>query len=205
VIHNFDIGDDYFTGYSIQLTPTLSLAASSGVSLNTGNSGPRVANSTNITITKLWEKAQVNGGLRKGLTPSFVSGISDTLDFFTNFNWRLTENISTSSSVNFSHFDTKDVNFKTFQASLSFQYLLASWLSSALSYNFSWIDSGPGANSTDLLQRGIVKSNSVFISATTRFDVWPNIGLGRSISSSTLTPVLIPPFPSPTTQSQSSP
>jgi len=202
VIHNFDIGDDYFTNYTLRLTPTFSIAASSGLSLNTSDSGPRVANNTSITITKLWETAELNGGIRKALTPSFgVSGISDTLTFFTNFNWRFTEKISTSSSANFSFFDTKDVNFKTFQAGLSFQYLLTSWLASALSYSFNWIDSGPGANSTDLLQRGIVRSNSVFLSATMRFDVWPNIGLSRSISSSTLVPVLIPPFSSPATQS----
>ena len=202
VIHNFDIGDDYFTNYTLRLTPTFSIAASSGLSLNTSDSGPRVANNTSITITKLWETAELNGGIRKALTPSFgISGISDTLTFFTNFNWRFTENISTSSSVDFSFFDTKDVNFKTFQAGLAVQYLLTSWLSSALSYSFNWIDSGPGANSTDLLQRGIVRSNSVFLSAMMRFDVWPNIGLARSVSSSTLTPVLMPPFPLQPTQS----
>jgi hypothetical protein len=198
VIHNFDIGDDYFTNYNLQLTPTLSLAASSGLSLNTSNSGPRVANNSSVTITKLWETAQVNGGLRKGLTPSFgVSGISDTTSLFANFNWRLTEKLSTSSSAIFSLFDTEDVNFKTFQAGLAFQYLFTPWLSSALNYNFNWSNSGAGADSTDLLQRGVVKSNVVFLALTARFDVWPNTGLARSISSPTLSPVptLIPPFP----------
>ena len=196
VIHNFDLGDDYFTNYNIQLTPTLSLTASTGLSLNTASDGPRVANNTRITITKLWETAQLNGGLRKGLTPSLgVAGISDTTSLFTNFSWRLTEKLSTYSSANFSYFDTDDVKFKTFQASLGLQYLFTPWLSSALSYNFNWIDSGSGANSTDLLQKGVVKSNSVFISITTRFDLWPNTGLARSISSSTLSPVLTTPFP----------
>jgi hypothetical protein len=201
VIHNVDIGDDYFTNYNLQLTPTLSLTASSGLSVNTSNSGPRVANNTGITITKLWETAQVNGGLRKGLTPSFgVSGISDTTSLFTNFNWRLSEKLSTISGTNFSWFDTTDVNFKTFQAGLAFQYLFTPWLSASLAYNFNWIDSGAGAKSTDLLQPGIVKSNIVFVSLTTRFDVWPNIGLARSVSSPTLTPLLIPPFPPQPTQ-----
>jgi len=196
VVHNFDLGDSYFTNYNIQLTPTLSLAASTGLSLNTSDSGPRVGNNTNITITKLWETAQVNGGLTKGLTPSLgVSGISDTTSLFTNFNWRLTEKLSTYSSVNFSYFDTEDVNFKTFQASLGLQYLFTTWLSSALIYNFNWIDSGAGASSTDLLQKGVVKSNSVFLSITTRFDLWPNTGLARSISPPALTPVLTTPFP----------
>lgn len=197
VIHNFDIGDDYFTNYNIQLTPTLSLAASSGLSLNTSNSGPRVANNTSVTITKLWETAQVNGGVRKGLTPSFgVSGISDTTSLFANFSWRLSEKLSASSSANFSLWDTEDVNFKTFQAGIGFQYLFTSWLSSGLNYNFNWIKTGAGADSTDLLERGIVKSNVLFLTLTARFDVWPNTGLARSISSPTLSPepTLIPPF-----------
>jgi hypothetical protein len=201
-VHEFDIGDDYFTNYTLQLTPTLSLAASSGLSINTANSGPRVANNTSVTITKLWETAQLNGGIRKGLTPSYgVSGISDTTSLFTTFSWRLSEKLSASSGAIFSHFDTNDVNFKTFQAGLGIQYLLTNWLSSGLGYTFNWIDSGAGANKTDLLQKGIVKSNIVFLSLTARFDVWPNIGLARGMSSSTLTPVLTPPFPIQRTQS----
>ena len=195
VVHGFEFGDDYFTNYNLQLTPTLSLAASSGLSINTSNSGPRVANNTSITITKLWETVQINGGLRKGLTPSYgVSGISDTTTLFTIFNWRVTEKFSATSGASFSYFDTNDVNFKTFQAGLGLQYLLTNWLSSGLNYTFNWIDSGAGANKTDLLQKGIVKSNIVFLSLTTRFDVWPNIGLARGMTSPTLTPVLTPPF-----------
>jgi hypothetical protein len=201
-VHEFDIGDDYFTNYTLQLTPTLSLAASSGLSINTGNSGPRVANNTNITITKLWETAQLNGGLRKGLTPSYgVSGISDTTSLFTTFNWHMTEKLSANSYAIFSYFDTDDVNYKTFQAGLGLGYLFTSWLSSGLSYAFNWLNSSAGANKTDLLQRGTVKSNIVFLSLTTRFDIWPNIGLARSMSSSTLTPVLTTPFPVQHTQS----
>ena len=194
VIHNFDIGDDYFSNYNLQLTPTLLLAASTGLSLNTSNSGPRVGNNTNITITKLWETAQLNGGVRKGLTPSFgVSGISDTTSLFTNFNWYLTEKLSTYVSAVFSLFDTDDVDFKTFQAGLGIQYLLTSWLASGLNYRFNWIDSGAGANQTDLLQKGTVKSNIVFLSVTARFDVWPNIGLARSMTPA-VPPALTTPF-----------
>jgi hypothetical protein len=199
VIHNFDIGDDYFSNYNLQLTPTLSLAASTGLSLNTGSDGPRVANNTNITITKLWQTAELNAGMRKGLTPSFgVSSISDTTSFFTNFNFRFSEKLSTNANANFSFFDTEDVNFKTFQAGLGLQYLFTSWLSSGLSYYFNWRDSGAGANSTDLLEKGIVKSNNVFLSVTMRFDVWPNAGLARNISASSLSPLIRPPFPAST-------
>jgi hypothetical protein len=95
--------------------------------------------------------------------------------------------------VNFAYFDTNDVNFKTFQASLGLQYLFTTWLSAALSYNFNWIDSGSGANSTDLLQKGVVKSNSVFLSIAIGFDLWPNTGLARSMSAQA--PLLTTPFP----------
>jgi hypothetical protein len=206
VIHNFDVGDDYFTNYNFQLTPTLSLAASSGISFNTSGDGPRVANNTSVTITKLWETAELNGGLRKGLTPSSgVAGISDTTSFFTNFNLRLSEKLSTNANANFSFFDTEDVKFKTFQAGLGLQYLFTSWLSSGINYYFNWRDGGAGSNSTDLLQKGVVKSNNVFVSVTMRFDVWPNTGLARSISTPTLTPMLRTPFPSPVAPQSTSP
>jgi hypothetical protein len=196
VVHNFDIGDDYFTNYNLQLTPTLSLAVSTGLSVNTGSSGPRVANNTSVTITKLWETAELNGGLRKGLTPSFgVSGVSDTTTLFTNYRHRLTEKLVTSLGADFSFYDTEDVNFKTFQGGLGLQYLITSWLSSALNYYFRWIDSGAGAKSTDLLNKGTVKSNSVFLSVTIRFDLWPNTGLARSMTSPILTPAIRTPFP----------
>jgi hypothetical protein len=197
VIHNFDIGDDYFSNYNLQLSPTLSLTASTGLSFNAGSSGPRIANNTNVTITKLWESAALNAGLTKGLTPSFgVSGISDTTSLFTNFNMRLTERLSTNANVRLSFFDTKDVNFKTFQAGMGLQYLITSWLSSALNYRFNWIDSGAGASRSDLLDQGSVRSNSIFLTLTSTFDLWPNTGLARSLMPSpTLTPVLQTPFP----------
>jgi hypothetical protein len=195
IIHNFDFGDDYFTDYKLQLTPTLSLTASTGVSFNTGSGGPRVANNTHITVTKLWETATLNAGLQKGLTPSFgISGVSDTTTLFTNFIMRFTERLSANSGVNFSLFDTREVNFKTFQGTVGLQYLIATWLSSALNYNFRWIDTGAGASNTDLLSRGQVKANSVFLSLTARFDLWPNVRLARSVDAPLLTPILRTPF-----------
>ena len=199
VIHNFDIGDDYFSNYNLQLTPTLSLSASTGISFNTSNDGPRVANNSSVTITKLWETADLNGGVRKGLTPSFgVAGISDTTSFFTNFNLRLSEKLSTNATADFSFFDTDDVNFKTFQAGLGMQYLFTSWLSAGLNYFFNWRDAGSGANTTDLLEKGVTKSNNVILFLTMSFDVWPNTGLARTMSATSLTPTLRPPFPSAT-------
>ncbi len=199
IIHNFDFGDDYFSNYTLHLTPTLSLSATTGMGFNTSNSGPRIANNSTITITKLWEKAFLSGGLRKGLTPSFgVSGVSDTTSLFTNFTMRLTEKLTANSNLSFSLFDTKDVNFKTMQAALGLQYIINSWLSAGLNYSFNWIDSGSGASSTDLLNKGVVNSNSVFLTLTSRFDLWPNVGLSRSMSLAARPPTLTTPFPTPT-------
>ncbi len=182
VIHNFDIGDDYFSSYKIQLDPTLTIVASSGLSINAGSGGPRVANNTNVTLTKLWEKASVNVGGRKGLTPSLgVSGISDTTSFFANSNIRLTEFLSASAGVDYSLFDTNKVNFSSFQATASAAYRIASWLSSSLQYAHRWVNtpSASGANSTDLLTKGKINSNSVSLVFTATLDVWPNFGLSR--------------------------
>jgi hypothetical protein len=75
--------------------------------------------------------------------------------------------------------------------------MINSWLSAALNYRFRWIDSGSGANQTDLLNKGVINSNSVFLVLTGRFDLWPNVGLARGLSSTTLNPVLKTPFPLP--------
>ena len=199
LVHNFDFGDDYFTSqvYKVDLTPTLSISASSGLSINTSNSGPTVANNTTVTITKLWETASLTGGLRKGLTPSFgISGISDTTSLFSAFNIQLAERVSGSASVDYSFYDTDDVNFKTFQVNAGLQYWITTWLSAALSYNYRNIYSGAGAVNTDgLLQRGTVSGSSVFLSVVARFDLWPNTGLARNLSSTALSPVLRTPFP----------
>ena len=183
VIHDFDVGDDYFTSqvYKVQITPTLSLAASTGLSINTSNSGPKVANNSSLTVTKLWETATLWAGIRKGLTPSFgISGVSDTTSLFTNFTIQFAERVFGSTGVNFSYFNTEDVNFKTFQAHASLQYVITSWLSSILSYSYRATDTGSGASSTDLLSPGLVNSSNVFLSLTARFDIWPNTGLSRS-------------------------
>lgn len=198
LIHDFDFGDDYFTGreYKVDLTPTLSISASTGLSINTSDSGPRVANNSSVTVTKLWETAAFTAGLTKGLTPSFgVAGVSDTTALYSNFNIQLAERVSAGGSVNYSFYDTDDVNFKTLEVSAGLQYQVNSWLSSGLSYSYRNIYSGAGAASTDLLQRGTVSGSSVFLYVTARFDLWPNTGLARNLSSTALSPVLRTPFP----------
>jgi hypothetical protein len=198
LIHNFDFGDDYFTSqvYKVELTPTLTLSASTGLGINTSKSGPRIANNSTVTITKLWETAAFSAGLRKGLTPSFgISGVSDTTTLFAGFNIQLAERVSGSAAVDYSLYDTDDVNFKTFQASAGLQYVITTWLSSGLSYVYRNIYSGVGARNTDLLSRGTVSGSSLFLSLTARFDLWPNTGLARGLSSTALSPVLRTPFP----------
>jgi hypothetical protein len=195
VIHNFDIGDDYFSNLQVRLSPTLTLAVSTGVSLNLGSEGPGIANNTNITLTKIWETAMLNAGMRKGLTPSFgIAGISDTTSLFSNFNLRLTERLSASTGVDFSFYDTDDVNFKTFQATVGVQYQLNRWLSSNFWYGYRWVDGGSGGETSDLLNKGIVRANTAFVSLTAHFDVWPTPGLARAIGISPLTPIVTPPF-----------
>jgi hypothetical protein len=204
VIHDFDFGDDYFTSqvYKIQITPTLSLAASTGLSINTSNSGPSVANNSAVTVTKLWETASIAAGARKGLTPSFgISGVSDTTSVFTNFSIQLAERVFGNTGVNFSYFDTDDVNFKTLEAYASLQYSITSWLSSVLSYSYRSTDSGAGASGTGLLSRGTVSASNVFLTFTTRFDIWPNTGLARANPFNGGSPTLRTPFPAAPTPS----
>ena len=198
LVHDFDFGDDYFTSqvYKVELTPTLSLSASTGLSINTSDDGPRIRNNSSVTLTKLWETASLTGGLRKGLTPSFgVAGISDTTVLFANFRIQLAERLTGDANTSYSFYDTDDVNFKTFQATAALQYFVTSWLSANLSYSYRFINSGAGADKTDLLTRGTVDGSSVFLSMTARFDVWPNTGLARNFSSTALSPVLTTPFP----------
>ena len=184
VVHNFDVGDDYFSNTKIELTPTLTLTLSTGLSFNAGGDGPSIANNSNLTLTKLWETATFTIGGRKGLTGSHgVAGISDTTSFFTTFNIRLTERLSGNFGADYSLFDTDDVNFNTMQANAGLQYAITSWLCSSLSYSHRRRDSGAGSSNTDLLTRGNIYSNSVFVAISGNFDVWPSMGLAKSARS----------------------
>jgi hypothetical protein len=180
VVHNFDIGDDYFSNTQIQLTPTLTLAISTGLSLNTSNDGPRVANNTSVQLTKLWEKATFRAGVFKGLTSSQgVSGISDTTNLLTAFNARLTERLSVDMGADYSFYNTDNVNFKPFRVYGALNYGITSWLCSNLGYAHRRLFSGSGGQNTVLQTQGNVYSNAVFLLFSASFDVWPNVGLSR--------------------------
>jgi hypothetical protein len=202
VVFNFDLGDDYFSRYQINLSPTLTLTASTGISLNAGNDGPPVANNTNITVTKIWETATLSGGVQHGLTSSYgVGGISNTTSVNGQFNYQVTEKLSTIAGVNFSFYDTDDGNFQTFQASAGARYQFTPWLASNFFYAYRWTDSSNSAARSDLLQPGLVRANAAYLSLTANFDLWPNIGLSRSMTAPT--PLVTTPFPqaAPTTKS----
>jgi len=203
VVFNFDLGDDYFSNFQINLSPTLTLTASTGISLNAGNNGPRVANNTNIILTKIWETATLSAGVQHGLTPSYgVAGISNTTTVNGQFNYQVTEKLSTLAGVNFSFYDTDDGNFQTFQASAGARYQFTPWLASNFFYAYRWTDSSASAaqSSSGILQTGVIRANAVYLTLTANFDLWPNTGLSRSIAAPM--PLITTPFPqatSPTT------
>ena len=201
VVFNFDLGDDYFSNFQINLSPTLTLVASTGISLNAGNNGPPVANNTNITLTKIWETATLSGGVQHGLTSSYgVAGVSNTTSVNGQFSYQVTEKLSTLAGVNFSLYDTDDGNFQIFQASAGARYQFTPWLASNFFYAYRWTDSSNSAARSDLLQAGVVQANTVYLTLTANFDLWPNTGLSRSIAAPTS--LILTPFSqasSPTT------
>jgi hypothetical protein len=202
VVFNLNLGDDYFNNFQINLSPTLTLAASTGISLNAGNNGPPVANNTNITLTKIWETATLSGGVQHGLTSSYgVAGISRTTTVNGQFNYQVTEKLSTLAGVNFSFYDTDDGNFQTFQAATGARYQFTPWLASNLFYAYRWTDSSTSVaqSSSGNLQAGIVRANGVYLTLTANFDLWPNVGLARSTTM--LTPLVTTPFPQAITPS----
>lgn len=180
IIHNADIGDDYFSDIKIGLDPTWTLSASGGIALNTGGRGPRVANNLQFTLKKVWEGASFNVDLRKGLTESFgVGGLSETTTLSSAFNINLTQYLTGTASVTYSIFDTDTTDFNVFQGRVGVQYQLLTWLSSSLAYLHRMRTSESGGTSAVLGAGRKINSNSVFVLFTAYFDVWPNTGLGK--------------------------
>jgi hypothetical protein len=196
VVVTFDLGDDFFSNFQINLSPTLTLAVSTGISLNIGSNGQPVANNTNVTLTKIWERASLSGGVQHGLTSSYGvgAGISNTTTLSGQFNYQLTEKLSTISGVSFSFYDTDNGNFQTFQATTGARYQFTPWLASNLFYSYRWTDSSNrvAQGSNGILQTGIVRANAVYLTLTANFDLWPNLSLSRSVAP--LTPLIMTPF-----------
>jgi len=170
IVHDFDLGDNYFSKKIIRLTPTLTLSAASGISLNTGGNGPTIANNTNINLIKVWRGASLTAGVSRGLTGSLgISGLSNTTSFLTKFNIQLTQYMTATANINFSLFDTDDEDFDVLQAHAGIQYLITSWLSSNLRY----------VHRRRSIQN--INSNSVLLQFTAHINIWPNPGLGKAI------------------------
>jgi len=180
VVHNLDLGDDYFSTYRIDEFPTLFVTSRSGLSLNLGGSGPRLLNTTNIAATKLWQTSSLTGGVQTGLTDSLgVAGLSNTKTFYGNFIHRFNELWDVTASVRYSMYDTKKVDFSVFQANVAMQYWISPWLSSAFVVEHRWRDGGSGSANTSLKTAAKIDGTSVTAVLSSYFDIYPRLRLGR--------------------------
>jgi len=179
-IFDIDAGDDFLSTRQIQLTPTLTLSAATGISLSTGNSKFRLEHKLNARLVKLWRTAQFEVGVRRGLTGSFgVGGPSFTTSFFSHFTVLLTRRLNAFASVDYSMFNTDQQNFNTFIAGAGISYNIFYWLSANLAYTYRRANpEGSSSNSNSSLQ-GKTDSNAVFLFLSATFDIWPHLGLGR--------------------------
>lgn len=186
VLHDIEIGDSFFSSREIQLTPTLTIFASTGIALRTGNDF-RIDNRTNLHVRKIWRTASLEVGVDRDLTSSEgVSGPSFTTSFFGSFTLQLTRRLSVLAGTEFSLFDTAGEDFKTFQAFAGLRYWLTSWLSTGFAYSYQWLDSDGGSGRTSFFEQSAVDSNSISVFLAAYFDIWPNIGLAKSRSASPL-------------------
>jgi hypothetical protein len=212
LVHDFDFGNDFLGGLlgeviptqkEIYLTPTLSVRASTGIAVQTsggGNSGSSgsskfgLEHKLDLDVIKVWRTANLTLGVHRGFTGSFgVSGPSFTTEFFTRFSWQLSQRLAVSTGAEFALFDADQADFTTFQALLGLQYWLTNWLSTNLAYSYSWAESQNGTLATGALGRGKIASNTVFLSFSTHFDVWPHFGLAKEGSRSLMGPALHSP------------
>ncbi|NOT54883.1 MAG: hypothetical protein HOP18_09785 [Deltaproteobacteria bacterium] len=185
MIHDVDIGDDFLSTQQIRLTPTLTLSASTGISLATGGGKFRLGNKSDVRLFKLWQTAAFEIGMRRGLTGSFgVGGPSFTTSFFSHFTISLTRRLNAFVAADYSMFDTDEEDFNTFIAGAGFSYNIFYWLSANLAYSYRRATpEGNSLSSTSSLQ-GKSNSNTVFLMFSAAFDLWPNLGLGRHLNQS---------------------
>jgi hypothetical protein len=181
IIHNIDIGDDYFSAFKVQIDPTWTISASGGIGINTSGGGPGVGANGNITMIKVWERAIANLALRRGFTGSFglSSGPSLTTTVSGGFGFRVTEDLTALLGAEYSLFNTKDVDFKIFRAAAGAQYWVTRWLSSNLWYAYRFRDAGSGAGDTNIGASGRATGNAVVLTASIHFDTYPNLRLSR--------------------------
>ena len=181
VLHDVNIGDDFFSTQKIQLTPTLTLLASVGLALQTGQNF-RVKNRLNLTAIKVWRRAALSLGVDRDLRGTGgLSGPSFTTSFFTSGHFQLTRRLTALVDADFSMFETEDTDFKTFQLLSGFRYWFTRWLSSSIMYSYRRLSPDSGTVPRGLPSRSTVSSNSVFVMFTAYVDWWPNTGLAREV------------------------
>lgn len=201
IVHDFDIGDEFLGGFlekalplqrEIALTPTLRVRASTGIAVRTPASGDGqfgLEHKLNLELIKVWRTAELVLGARRDLTGSFgVSGPSFTTEFFSRFTFQLSRRLAVSSGAELALFDAEDANFSTFQAFVGLQYWLTNWLSTNITYSYNWTDSESGSAAREVLGRGKIDSNTVFLFFAVHFDVWPRFGLAKEGLGSPLGP-----------------
>lgn len=179
VIHNIDLGDDFFTGLKIRLAPTWTLSGALGFAFNSGNTGPKFVNNVNLTLIKVWEDAIFNVAIRRGITTSvgIFAGPSTTNVFSSGYGIRLTERLTALAGADYSILDTQPVNVHVFRASAGLQYWINNWLSSNVWYSRRWRHAGPGSND---VRSGSVGGDSVMMGISAHFDLYPNLGLAQA-------------------------
>ena len=182
-IHDFDVGDDFFSSRQINLTPTLSIWGGTGLALGSKGDGFDLRHRLNVALVKLWRTAVFSAGVQRQLTGSFgVSGPSYTTDFFTQYAIQVTRRLTAFAAASFSLYDTEDSDFTTFYALGGFQYWLTNWMSANLVYSYRRLNPDGDNRDSEIIQDSTVDGNSVVLSVSMYFDIWPNIGLGRSVA-----------------------
>jgi len=172
VVHNFDLGDDFFSNRKIQLAPTLTLIASGGMSFTSDNNRNGIASRTNLRLIKVWERASLTTGLTRRLTNNFGgSGIANTTTVFNNLNVRLTELVTVTGGATFSFLDTDDGDREVLRGQIGIQYQINHWAAAKIGYLYRWRD--------EETTPGTTNSNSIVLFLGTNFQTWPHIGLPR--------------------------
>ncbi len=180
-IHDFDIGDRFFSSRQIQLTPTLTLSGRMGLSFATEKKGLRLEHKLEANLRKMWRTAALEVDIRRGLTESFgVGGPSLTTKFLTHFTIALSRRWHAFLAAEYSMFDTGQDEFDTFVAGLGVQYQVFPWLSVSVAYAYRRLDPRGTLVRSPLSLHGNTDSNTLFITFVSTFDLWPTPGLGKS-------------------------
>ena len=206
VVYDFDIGDSYFSSQQIQLTPTLTLSLSTGLSINAGKRGPGIGNNSYAQLIKLWERAQLSAGVQSSLTPTYGFGrISQTTTVSGNFYILLSERLTGSAYLNYALFSGSG-SPRTFVAGAALQYLVTPWLTSSLRYGHLITNCCDTQGNQKKFTTGPrVHSDSVLLGFSAYFDVWPRFGLGTVLPQPSLFPGVPPQVGQPSPAYQPAP